>query len=205
MFASHLKFSFYTMRIGIDCKNIILKTFCSIILLSFFFVGTSFAVEFDKTFLKVRISKRAIVVNAFIKVRKDFKDSLKSGIKKEVKITVVLSRVRLLWPDKPVKKKVVKRVIKYNSLREKYLVTSFDGFYLNEKHFENYSEMLNWTMTIQDLTLIQRDQLNPGRYVVTLLAESKRVKLPLLLSYLLFFMPEKEVNIKKNSPLFVIK
>ncbi|MBI3593199.1 MAG: hypothetical protein HY099_06955 [Nitrospirae bacterium] len=59
-------------------------------------------------------------------------------------------------------------------------------------------------MTISDMKLTNIRELETGTYFVKVTAESRMKKLPPVIGYLLFFVPEKEFSVSKNSQTFQI-
>jgi hypothetical protein len=61
--------------------------------------------------------------------------------------------------------------------------------------------MLDWALTVKDLKLIRTKELQLSDYYVKVSVESRIRELPPVIGYLLFFVPEKDFRLSKNSPL----
>ncbi|MBI5213201.1 MAG: DUF4390 domain-containing protein [Nitrospirae bacterium] len=96
------------------------------------------------------------------------------------------------------------RVLKSNPIKREYVASSIDGNVQLEKRFKDLESMIEWVMNIGDSKLTNTKELEPGSYFVKVSVESRIRKLPPVIGYLLFFVPEKELSISKNSPPFQI-
>ena len=73
-----------------------------------------------------------------------------------------------------------------------------------EKRFKDLESMVEWAMNIIDIKLTNIKELEHGEYFVKITVDSRIRKLPPVIGYFLFFMPEKEFSISKDSQKFEI-
>ena len=64
------------------------------------------------------INDNDIIVNTGIVNVKELEKSINSGVEKEVTFTIELFRIWRFWPDEFVSVKKIKKIIKYDNLRE---------------------------------------------------------------------------------------
>jgi len=127
---------------------------------------------------------------------------LKNGISKEITFYIDLFRVWRMWPDEFIAGKKIVKTLRADSIKKEYTATTFDGAILIEKRFKRFDSMLDWTLTIKDLKLINIKELQPSDYYVKVTVESRLRQLPPVIGYLLFFVPEKDFERSKiSSPL----
>ncbi|MBI5025947.1 MAG: DUF4390 domain-containing protein [Nitrospirae bacterium] len=153
----------------------------------------------------VKIQGNEIIVSTVYHEKPAMETEIKSGVEKELIFSVELFRVWSFWPNEFVKGKNFQKIIQYNNLKEKYWASSFDGTYLREKTFKDYSTMKNWVFTVNDVKLANIKELEPGKYFVRVTIESRLRKLPPLIGYLLFFIRETEFKVSQDSPSFNIQ
>ncbi len=89
-------------------------------------------------------------------------------------------------------------------VKSEYIATSGDGNVLIRKRFKSFEAMIKWALSIDNLRLADKKELEPGVYYVRVTVESKIRKLPPVIGYFMIFLPENEFRIKKNSPSFTI-
>lgn len=124
---------------------------------------------------------------------------LKNGISKEITFHVDLFRVWRLWPNEFITGKKIVKTLQSDPIKKEYTATTFDGATLVEKRFKRFDSMLDWTLNIKDLKLINVKELQPADYYVKVTVESRLRQLPPVIGYLLFFVPEKEFKLSKDS------
>ena len=129
---------------------------------------------------------------------------LKNGIAKEITFYLDVYRVWRLWPDEFVAGKKIVTTLKGDPVKNEYLATSFDGSTLAKKRFKDLGAMLAWVLHIKDLSLIPIKELEAGTYFVRVIAEARLRTLPPVIGYLLFFVPEKDFTVQKDSAQFPI-
>jgi hypothetical protein len=146
-----------------------------------------------------------VIVNTYFHNTEDFETSIRTGITKDITITVIVKKIKDFWPDELVKMKKFERSIHYNTLKETFTVTLSDGEVTETEIFKDYLHMVKSTLMIKDLHMVNTNDLPQGQYFVTVIMESHRIKLPPVIRHLLFFVPEKEFTIQRKSTPFVVK
>lgn len=129
---------------------------------------------------------------------------LKNGISKEITFYVDLFRVWNMWPDEFVIGKTIVKTLRSDPIKKENVATSFDGVTIIERRFNELDSMLKWALNITDLKLTSIAELEPDAYFIRITVESRIRKLPPVISYMFFFVPEKEFKIVKDSPTFNI-
>lgn len=129
---------------------------------------------------------------------------LKKGIAKEITFYVDLFRVWKTWPDEFIAGKKLVKTLWSDPIKKEHIATSFDGATLIEKRFRNFDSMLNWTLNLKDLKLINTRELQPSDYFVKVTVISRLRSLPPVIGYLLFFVPEKEFKVLKDSAVLTV-
>ena len=127
---------------------------------------------------------------------------LKNGISKEITFHVGVYRVWKNWPDEFVWGKKIVRTLMGDPVKQEFIATSSDGTTLVKKRFKDFDSMLTWALGIRELKLIHLQELQPARYFVRVTAESRLRKLPPVIGYLFFFVPEKEFGVTRDSAVF---
>ncbi|MCL5022247.1 MAG: DUF4390 domain-containing protein [Nitrospirae bacterium] len=153
---------------------------------------------------EVRIQGNEIVVNAALTLDDRNLSDVKNGISKEITFYADLFRVWNMWPDEFITGKKIVKTLWCDPIKKEYVATSFDGAVMIEKRFKTFNSMLNWTLTVRDLKLINVRELQPSSYFVKLTVESRVRKLPPVIGYLLFFVPEKDFKVFRDSPSLTI-
>ncbi|MDI6743799.1 MAG: DUF4390 domain-containing protein [Thermodesulfovibrionales bacterium] len=129
---------------------------------------------------------------------------MKNGIVKEITFHIDLFRVWNIWPDEFVLGKPIVKMLRVDPVKKEYVATSSDGMTITEKRFNEIDSLLKWTLNIKDLKLTNTRELEPDSYFVRITVESRLRKLPPFISYLFFFVPEKEFKKVKDSPKFSV-
>ena len=141
--------------------------------------------------------------NIFVSLSIDDTDELESviasGIGKEIAFTVELLRVWNFWPDEFVVSKYIAKTVQYDNLREQYLISSNDGVENTKMKFENYSDVKNWLFFAANINLANIKELDPGRYYVRVVVESKSTEQLPFIGFLMHFIPEVEMSLAKES------
>jgi hypothetical protein len=88
----------------------------------------------------------------------------------------------------------IERKIIGDVIKGEYILSSFDRNrkVIVERRFRSFESMIKWMTEIRDLPLVNIKGIEPGDYYVRITVESRLRRLPPVLSYLLFFIPEKE-------------
>lgn len=148
---------------------------------------------------EIRIQDNNIIVNTGLTNIEKIETTIKSGIEKEIVFTIELFRVWNFWPDEFVVSKKIQRIIKYDNLRRQYLVSSYDGTSRIEKKIKDFNIMKTWAFTVNEINLANIKELETGNYYIRVVAESKSRELPRVIGLLMFFIPEVEMSLAKES------
>ena len=185
---------FRTLTMSVLC---LCSIFCLLI-----FATHGFAVEISG--VNVKTNNNDIYVTTSVKPDQKFIDDMNNGISKELVFYVDLFRVWNVWPDEFVTGRKLVKILKSNPIKREYVSTIVDGNIHTEKRFKDIESMIESAMNIPDIKLTNTRELEPGSYFVKVSVESRIRKLPPVIGYLLFFVPEKELGISKNSAPFQI-
>lgn len=153
---------------------------------------------------EVKIKDNNILVSTGIPDIKEIGAAIKSGVEKEIIFSIELFRVWRLWPDEFVSGKRIKKLIKYDNLRGQYRASSHDGSHLKERHFRDFNTLKEWVFTVKDINLANIRELEPGKYFVRVVIESKSIELPPIIGFFLLFIPETEMSWTQKSQSFQI-
>jgi Domain of unknown function (DUF4390) len=155
---------------------------------------------------EVRVGHDEIVVDTGLSLDEKILSELKSGLGKEITFYIDLFKVWKGWPDEFMLGKKFVQTLKGDSIKGEYVATSFDGETYIKKRFMSFASMLSWTLNKKDIRLVNHiRELEPSDYFVKVTVESRLRKLPPVIGYLLFFVPEKDFTVSKNSPAFTIE
>ncbi len=153
----------------------------------------------------MKIIDNNIIVNLSVENVAEFEATINSGIEKEIVFTVELLRVWNFWPDEFVVSKKIKKVIRYDNLREQYRASSYDGIIRTEKKFRDYTAVKNWIFSVDGINLAHIKELEPGRYYIRAIVESKSLKQLPLTGFLMHFIPEVEMSLARESMPFLVE
>lgn len=154
--------------------------------------------------IDIKIHDNDIYVSTSVKPDSKFIDDMNNGLSKEFVFYIDLFRVWNLWPDEFVTGKKIVKVFKSNPIKREYVASSIDGNTHIEKRFKDLESMVEWAMNIKEIKLTNIKELEPGEYFVKVTVDSRIRKLPPVIGYLLFFVPENEFSISKDSQRFQI-
>lgn len=163
------------------------------------------AAPMEVTVPEVEIKENNIIVNSGINNVKEFEEAIKSGVAKEIIFKIELLRYWRFWPDEFVVAKKITRAIKFDNLRDQYLVSSHYGNLLIEKHFKDYNLMKDGIFTTGAVNLANIKELDPGKYYVRVVVESKSTEEPPVVGFLMHFIPEVEMRLAKESKSFIVR
>ena len=127
---------------------------------------------------------------------------LKNGIVKEITFYIDLFRIWNMWPDEFVLGKTFVKTLRADPVKKEYVATSLHGMTIVEKRFNELDSLLKWSLNINDLKLTNIKELEPDDYFVRITVESRLRRLPPVIGYLFFFVPEKEFTTVKDSSSF---
>ena len=125
---------------------------------------------------------------------------LKNGISKEITFSIDLFRVWKSWPDEFIARKTIVQTLRSDPIKNEHVATSLDGSTLTERRFRSFDSMISWALNIRDLKLANVRDLQQSDYFVRVTVESHLRKLPTVIGYLLFFVPENDFREQKDSP-----
>ena len=120
--------------------------------------------------------------------REEMVEAIKSGVPTTFSFFINLYRKRTLWPDKRVAELRVTNTIKYNNLKEEFVIKrSWEGEKaLTVQTFEQAKKLMS---EIDSLKIIPLKELQKGKqYQIQAKAELNKVTLPFYLHYVLFFI-----------------
>jgi len=124
---------------------------------------------------------------------------LKKGISKEITFHADLFRIWKTWPNEFITGKKIVRTLKADPIKNEFVATSLEGFTLTEKRFKSFDSMIAWALNIRDLQLVDVRDLESAEYFVRVSVESHFRSLPPIIAYLLFFVPEKDFAVVRDS------
>ncbi|UCH81904.1 MAG: DUF4390 domain-containing protein [Nitrospiraceae bacterium] len=152
----------------------------------------------------IRIIDKNIIVNLSLQNISDLEAVINSGVGKEIIFTVELIRVWEFWPDEFVAAKKIRKIIKYDYLRDQYEASAYDGLNRTEKQFNNYYALRNWIFTEEGIRLANVRELEQDDYYVRVIVESKSLKQLPVIGMLMHLVPEIDMTIVKESTDFHI-
>lgn len=165
-----------------------------------FFASGAFGAEIAN--IDARLINNELIVTTGLTLDDKNLDDLKRGVSKEITIYIDLFRSWKTWPDEFVAGRKFIHVLKSDPVKGEYIATSFDGIASTTKRFGDFDSMLQWALHIKNLKLINIKDFEPSDYFIRVTAESRIRKLPPIIGYLLFFVPEKEFRVMKDSATF---
>ncbi len=130
-----------------------------------------------------------------------------NGVSKEFYYYLVIKRVLPNWLDEEKISGTIKYTIKYDILKNQFLVTRTTGALSEERIFDSYDSMVATLSKIDRMSLTSINVLNKrAKYYVSIKAEMKSGELPFLLRYLFFFVPYSRFSTDwYNSRVFMAK
>jgi len=146
-----------------------------------------------------RVVNGEVVVSATLSLDEKNLTDLKNGISKEITFYIDLFRLWKTWPDEFVAGKKIVKTLRSDPIKKEHVATSLDGSTLIEKRFKGLDSMVNWALSIKNLKLADVKELQQSDYFVRVTVESRLRKLPPVIGYLLFFVPENDFKVQKDS------
>lgn len=150
----------------------------------------------------IRVIDNIIIVSLSIDNFQELETAIKAGIKKEIVFTAELLRSWNLWPDEFIVSKKFEKVIKYDNLRDQYLVSSYDGITRVQNKFKDYDKLRYWIFNANTFNLANTKGLDPSNYYIRIVVESKSLDQIPLLGFLINFIPAVEMSLAKESEHF---
>ena len=169
-------------------------------LLAFVSIGT--AAEIAE--VSFRQADNELYASTVIRPDQKIVDELTEGLSKEFTFYIDLFRVWHIWPDEFVLGQKIITTLKTNPIKREFIATMVTGNTSLQKRFNNLEAMINWAMDITDIKLTNVKELESGTYFIKVTAESRIRQLPPVIGYLLFFVPDKDFSISKDSQTFKI-
>ena len=119
---------------------------------------------------------------------REMEEAILNGIPATFTIIIRLYRTRTIWFDASISSIRLQHTIKYDSLKNEFRVTrSADPE--NELVTKDFEVAKKAMTEIRNIEVIPLEELEPGaRYQLRVKAELEKVKLPLYLHYVLFFV-----------------
>jgi hypothetical protein len=120
---------------------------------------------------------------------------LQNGIPKDFYFYFLLKRKQKGWFDEEIYAKTLRYTVKYDRLKNQFLVTRRDGVVVEEMVLENLEAAEGLISKINGVRMAPLSLLKPkGSYYISVKAQMKASKLPLYLDYFLFFIPFLELD-----------
>lgn len=179
--------------------------FCFLLLIYCLLISSSTSSGAEIIGPETKIANNEIYVTTGLMLDEKQMQDLKNGITKEITFYIDLFRVWDMWPDEFVLGKTLVKTLKCDPVKKEYVATSFDGMTIIEKRFNEFDTLLKWSLNINDLKLTNIKELEPDDYFVRITVESRLRRLPPVVSYLFFFVPEKEYRVVKDSSRFQVR
>ena len=181
----------------------------SLPLLIFIIAGILFAVSpcFAAEISAVDVNQvnNELIVSTTLQPDQKFAEDLNNGLSKELVFYIDLFRHWRLWPDEFIIGQKIVRVLQIDPIKREYIGTSVEGNIKTIKRFKDLDSMILWATNITNLKLTNVKVLETDDYYVKVTAESNFRKLPSVVGYLLFFVPEKEFSVHRDSPIFKVQ
>jgi hypothetical protein len=153
---------------------------------------------------EMEITNNNIIVKTSIADTASLEQAIQSGVRKEIIFTAELIRVWNFWPDEFVVSKKIRKIIKYDNLRDQYWVSFRDGTTRYDEKFNDFSMLKDRIFTADAVNIANIRELDPGDYYIRIIVESKsREQLPLI-GFLMHLIPEVEMSLAKESQAFTV-
>ncbi len=199
------KFKVISYKLRVKGKKLLTFSYFHLLLTLFSILGTcSFSDAAEIIGPEVSFKANEIFVKTSLSLDEKYIEELKNGVEKQYKFYIDIFRVWNTWPDEFILDKLITKILKCDPVKSEYIATSGDGNVLIRKRFKSFEAMIKWALSIDNLRLADKKELEPGVYYVRVTVESKIRKLPPVIGYFMIFLPENEFRIKKNSPSFTI-
>jgi len=123
-------------------------------------------------------------------------------ISREIVFYIDLFRLWEVWPDEFIKGVKIVRKLHSDEMKKEYRLDSFDGNRLTVRRFNSFTSMTDWAFRFKGISLGRLDDLQKGSYFVRVTVESKKEKVPSIISEVFFFLPSWEFRYRLDSPPF---
>ena len=119
---------------------------------------------------------------------REMEEAILNGIPATFNIIIRLYRTRMIWFDASISSIRLQHTIRYDSLKNEFRVTRSQD-QENELITKDFEEAKRAMTEIRNIEVIPLKKLEPGaRYQLRVKAELEKVRLPLYLHYVLFFV-----------------
>jgi hypothetical protein len=119
---------------------------------------------------------------------RNMEEAILNGIPTTFTIFIKLYKTRLLWLDASIASIKIEHTIKYDSLKNEFRVKRSEENH-NELVFKEFEEAKKAMAEIRNIEVVPlRDLQKKGKYQLRVKAELEKVRLPLYLHYVLFFV-----------------
>lgn len=152
----------------------------------------------------VKIENNDIILSSGITNVKELENIIQSGVEREIIFTFELLRSWRFWPDEFIVSKKITRAVRYDNLREHYLMISSDGANTEEKRFRSYDSMQSMVFSVSDINLVNIRELEAGKYYIRIIVESRNMEQQPLVGFFMHLLPEVEMSIVKESAPFMV-
>jgi len=184
----------------LTCSDIMKKIFPFIL----FFLLASFQVSHAEGIkdLTVDLESGEITVGFRFEPAARYISRFKNEISREIVFYIDLFRRWEVWPDEFIKGVKIVRKLHSDEMKKEYRLDSFDGNHLTVRRFNSFTSMTDWAFRFNGISLGRLDDLQKGSYFVRVTAESKKEKVPSIISEVFFFLPSREFRYRLDSPPF---
>jgi hypothetical protein len=155
-------------------------------------IGPSLVLAQDATLTNIIVTNTRDDLLIYLTVegafREEMEEAIKSGVPTTFSFFINLYRKRTLWPDKRIAEVKVTHTIKYNNLKEEFVIKrSWEAEkQLTVKTFDEAQKLM---AEVDSLKVIPLKKLEKGKqYQIQAKAELNKVTLPYYLHYVLFFI-----------------
>lgn len=152
--------------------------------------------------VKVAREGSLIMVSTDLKLDDTQIEELGSGMQKELIMYIDLFRSWNLWPNEFIHGITISQVLKSDPVKKEFILVTRNGTGNRETRFNGLDTLLDKALRLENIRAFSSDGLPPGKYFVKVTAELRIRKLAPIISYLLFFVPEKEFSVWKDSEIF---
>jgi hypothetical protein len=154
--------------------------------------------------LEVKQNSDVLLVSVRLELDEDLARELKGGVDKKLIFYVDLFRAWYKWPDEFVLGKRVERELKCDNVKGEYVVTELTRKGPVATRFASCDELLAYALKITDVRLVDAREVEHGRYIVKVTAESHLRNIPPFITVLIPFAKDKEFEVRIKSQVMKI-
>lgn len=147
--------------------------------------------------LRIDYEDGRIVVSAVLKpgLTSSINHDIRKGISKDLYYYLVLKRRQNLWFDEEKAAVTIKHRIKFNLLKQEYVVTTRLPSGTTQTVLPDFESVRRLVSRVERVPVAETRQLQRRRaHLISVKAEMKAPQLPLYLDYFLFFIPFLEID-----------